>query len=99
MQDLKDAINQVAHESRVDHRFILALVLQESHGCVRAESQLHTDGSTNSGMLQALSGAYTCNEKGHVKGPGRCTKEWIVGQIRDGSKYFVKTLLQVANKR
>lgn len=82
MQDLKDAINQVAHESRVDHRFILAMVLQESGGCVRAESLLHNDGSTNSGMLQALSGGYTCNEKGHLKNP--CGKEWIVGQIRDG---------------
>lgn len=32
---LYDAIQQIARETKVDHRFILAVVIQESKGCVR----------------------------------------------------------------
>lgn len=35
IQNIYDAIQQVAAETNVDHRFILATVIQESGGCTR----------------------------------------------------------------
>lgn len=79
--DLYDAIKQVAHETRVDHRFIFAAVMQESEGCVRAGSN-----GDKHGLLQDYKGAYSCNKDGKVQNP--CPKDQIVGMIRDGSKYL-----------
>lgn len=36
VQDIYDAIQNVAADTKVDHRIILAVVMQESGGCVRA---------------------------------------------------------------
>jgi len=83
-QDLYDAIKQVAHETRVDHRFILAAVMQETMGCVRAESSASPDGIHNPGLLQSFKGTYTCNDNGKVSNP--CPKDQILGMIRDGGK-------------
>lgn len=80
-QDLYDAIKQVSHETRVDHRFIFAIVIQETKGCVRAAT--NTDNNAdNTGLLQDYKGAYSCNNNGKVQTP--CPKDQILGMIRDG---------------
>lgn len=40
--NLKSAISQVASSSGVDERFILAIVMQESKGCVRAPTTTYS---------------------------------------------------------
>jgi hypothetical protein len=83
IRDLYDAIKTVAHETRVDHRFILAAVIQETRGCVRAKTSVSPDGIKNPGLLQSFKGTYTCNdEKGKVTTP--CPRKTILGMIRDG---------------
>ncbi|KAH8706017.1 hypothetical protein BGW36DRAFT_285615 [Talaromyces proteolyticus] len=81
IQELQDAINQVAQETFVDHRFILAVVLQESNGCVR----VHTTGNgvTNPGLMQSHAGSGTCNDNGSVQNP--CPDSEIVQMIEDGT--------------
>lgn len=85
IKDLYDAIKTVAHESRVDHRFILAAIMQETKGCVRAYSSKSPDGIHNPGILQDFMGTHTCNEDGKVLTP--CPKEQILGMIRDGGEF------------
>jgi hypothetical protein len=81
--DLYNAIKQVAHETRVDHRFILAAIMQETKGCVRARTSVSPDGIKNPGLLQSFKGTFTCNdENGKVTTP--CPKETILGMVRDG---------------
>lgn len=84
-QDLYDAIKQVAHETRVDHRFILAAVIQETKGCVRAKTSVSPDGIKNPGLLQSFRGSHSCSdENGKVQNP--CPKDQILGMISDGGK-------------
>lgn len=80
--DLYDAIKQVAHETRVDHRFILAVIMQETKGCVRAASSTAADGTHNPGLLQSYKGNSTCNDSGKVQNP--CPAAEILGMVRDG---------------
>ena len=51
---MKTAITQVAGDSFVDARFILAIMLQESHGCVNVGST--NNGVTNPGIMQSHNG-------------------------------------------
>lgn len=85
-QDLYDAIKTVAHESRVDHRFILAAVMQETKGCVRALTSESPDGIKNPGILQSFKGNHTCNEDGKVKTP--CPRDEIIGMISEGGTRY-----------
>ncbi|RAL00754.1 aquaporin-like protein, partial [Aspergillus ibericus CBS 121593] len=75
--DLKAAIQQVAKESKVDHRFILAVVLQESKGCVRVKTTANA--VSNPGLMQSYEGTGTCWQK------STCSNAEIVQMIRDGS--------------
>lgn len=84
MQDLRNAINVVSHETRVDHRFIFAAVMQETKGCVRASSSISKDGIHNPGLLQDFKGSHTCNDGSKILNP--CPQEQIEGMIRDGGK-------------
>jgi len=83
IQSLQDAINQVAQETFVDHRFILAVVLQESNGCVR----VHTTGNgvVNPGLMQSHNGPGSCNNNGWVQTP--CPDSEILQMIEDGSEF------------
>lgn len=76
-----DSIQQIALETRIDHRFILAIVLQESGGCVRAPTT--NGGVKNPGLMQDHNGAGTCNGDGRVLAP--CPRNVIARMIRDGS--------------
>lgn len=83
--DLYNAIKTVAHETRVDHRFILAAVMQETKGCVRAKVTVSPDGIRNPGLLQSFKGTHSCNDgSGKVSDP--CSQSQILGMIRDGGK-------------
>ncbi|KIY00042.1 uncharacterized protein Z520_04680 [Fonsecaea multimorphosa CBS 102226] len=83
IQDIYDAIKQISQETRVDHRFILAAVMQETGGCVRAKTTVSPDGTVrNPGILQSFRGNHTCNDNGKVQNP--CPKDQILGMISDG---------------
>ncbi|OAA42878.1 Lysozyme-like domain protein [Beauveria brongniartii RCEF 3172] len=74
--DIKSAIEEVSKSSGVDARFILAVVMQESNGCVRAPTT--ANGVTNPGLMQSHNGANSCY---NVK---PCPKSTIKGMIEDG---------------
>lgn len=75
--DLKTAIQSVAKSSGVDERFILAIVMQESGGCVRAPTTNY--GVVNPGLMQSHDGAHSCYNK------SPCPSTEIVGMIQDGT--------------
>jgi hypothetical protein len=78
---IKLAIEQVAAETGVDHRFILAVILQESAGCVRVPT---TGGANpNPGLMQSHAGSNTCNNgNGLITNP--CPQATITGMVTDG---------------
>ncbi|ATY62721.1 Lysozyme-like domain [Cordyceps militaris] len=74
--DIKSAIESVAQSSGVDARFILAILMQESNGCVRAPTTNY--GVTNPGLMQSHNGANSCFNV------NPCPKDKIRGMIEDG---------------
>ena len=76
---IKSAIEAVALASAVDHRFILATMMQESNGCVRVPTT--NWGVRNPGLMQDHDGSGTCNE-GSVQNP--CPASEIYQMIQDG---------------
>lgn len=82
-----NAIQQVAQETKVDHRFILAVMPQESGGCVRAPTT--NWGVRNPGLMQDHDGAATCNSDippYTVQNP--CPQQTITEMIREGGRSF-----------
>lgn len=75
-----NAIKQVSGETGIDPRYILAVMMQESNGCVRAPTT--NWGVRNPGLMQGHNGAATCNENG-VQNP--CPPNTITQMIRDGA--------------
>jgi len=51
-----NAIQQVSQASLVDHRFILAVIMQESKGCVNIITTGNPDGIDNPGIMQSAGG-------------------------------------------
>jgi hypothetical protein len=90
IQELQDAINQVAQETMVDHRFILAIVMQESNGCVRVHDT--GNGVTNPGLMQSHDGTGSCNTGGVVQTP--CPDSEIVQMIEDGSMFPISGYME-----
>lgn len=82
LQMLYDAIQREASTSYVDHRFILAVVLQESTGCVRAPTTNY--GVRNPGLMQDHNGFWSCNDDGIVLNP--CPYHWISSMIDEGTR-------------
>lgn len=79
INDIYNGIETVASETGIDARFILAIMMQESNGCVRAPTT--NWGVRNPGLMQDHNGAATCNENG-VQNP--CPSSTITQMIRDG---------------
>lgn len=77
INSIKSAISQVAGEGNVDQRFILAIVMQESKGCVRVPTT--NNGVVNPGLMQSHNGSGSC------AGQNPCPDETIVQMIRDGT--------------
>ncbi|KAF6232147.1 hypothetical protein HO173_009530 [Letharia columbiana] len=78
-----NAIQQVAVETKVDHRFILAIIMQESGGCVRVPTSNY--GVRNPGLMQDHNGNATCNSDitGVVQNP--CPQDVVTRMVREGS--------------
>lgn len=76
-----DAIETVAKDTKVDHRFILAVIMQESGGCVRAPTT--NFGVRNPGLMQDHNGKATCNDGGSVSNP--CPMDVVTGMVREGT--------------
>ena len=74
---LKSAILQVSTESGVSARFMLAIVMQESKGCVRVKPT--ENGVHNPGLMQSHNGSGTCF------GVNPCPSSTILQMIRDGT--------------
>ena len=75
--DLKSAIESVAQSSGIDERFILAIVMQESDGCVHAPTTNY--GVINPGLMQSHDGSHSCYNV------SPCPSSEIVGMIQDGT--------------
>ncbi|KAK9445020.1 glycoside hydrolase [Metarhizium brunneum] len=76
-----DGIQKAAGASGVDHRFILAVVMQESSGCVRVPTTNY--GVRNPGLMQDHDGAASCNDGGKVCNP--CPSDTIYKMISEGT--------------
>jgi hypothetical protein len=90
--DLKDAIQVTAAKTGMDERFLFAIIMQESTGCVRVITTHYS--MTNQGLMQSHGGTASCNTNsanlalpgavsdGHVKYP--CPSDDIHQMIEDG---------------
>ena len=78
--DIYNAIEATAQATGVDHRFILAIIMQESKGCVRVPTTNY--GVRNPGLMQDHDGTGTCNEGG-VQDP--CPTSEIYQMVSDGT--------------
>lgn len=76
--DIKTAIESVATASGVDERFILAIVMQESEGCVRVPTT--NNGVVNPGLMQSHDGTGTCADT------NPCPQSEITQMIEDGTE-------------
>jgi len=81
LSELKAAIQSVASQGNVDPRFVLAIVMQESNGCVRVITTNY--GVSNPGLMQSHNGAGSCNRGGVVSTP--CPQQQIVQMVEDGT--------------
>lgn len=77
---IHDAIESVATASKVDHRFILAIIMQESKGCVRVKTTNY--GVRNPGLMQDHDGKASCND-GQMMTP--CPSDTIAQMISEGT--------------
>ncbi|KAI9891348.1 MAG: hypothetical protein M1814_002861 [Vezdaea aestivalis] len=79
---LYDSIQLIAQETKVDHRFILAITMQESGGCVRAPTT--NWGVRNPGIMQCHNGDGTCNNDRTGKAHNPCPSHMILQMMQDG---------------
>lgn len=91
LADLRAAILSVGHNSTLDVRLILAIVLQESEGCVRAPTSYWSH--ANPGLMQSYQGTGSCNTNNNTAGAPvdqalvqvPCSASQIRQQIQDGA--------------
>ena len=69
-------IHAVANDTSVDPRFILAIIMQESKGCVRVQTTFGRN--SNPGLMQSHAGLNSC------VGIDPCPANTINGMIQDG---------------
>ncbi|CAI7607063.1 unnamed protein product [Penicillium discolor] len=79
--DINTSIKSIASETGVDARFILAIIMQESKGCVRVQST--DNGVVNTGLMQSHAGEGSCNKDGSKTTP--CPSSMIKQMIQDGT--------------
>jgi len=78
---IKDAIKSVAAQAEdIDERFILAIIMQESKGCVRVVTTSWAHG--NPGLMQTHEGTGSCNTPS-VQTP--CPDSEILQMVKDGT--------------
>ena len=79
--DLRSTIDTIAKEILLDHRFIFAVVMQESGGCVRVPTSYY--GVRNPGLMQSHDGNATCDEGWSVL--YHCPTAIVEEMIREGA--------------
>ncbi|KAJ5970970.1 uncharacterized protein N7479_000888 [Penicillium vulpinum] len=79
--DINTSIKSIAGETGIDARFVLAIVMQESKGCVRVHST--NNGVQNTGLMQSHAGEGSCNKDGNMATP--CPSSMIQQMIKDGT--------------
>lgn len=91
IRTLRDAIKATSTQTGVDARLILAIILQESKGCVRVPTTSVT--ISNPGLMQTYNGTASCNTGQLVNGvlqPGKvltpCPPEDIWKMIQEGTE-------------
>jgi hypothetical protein len=80
MNEISTAVQSVGASTGIDPRFIFAILMQESNGCVRAPTTNY--GVRNPGLMQSHNGAGTCND-GSVTNP--CPISEVTQMIQDGT--------------
>lgn len=93
--NIKKAIEEVSGETSIKKEFILAIVMQESKGCVRAPTTNY--GFDNPGLMQSFQGAHSCNPSGTGIVP--CPPDQIKGMIQDGAGVGIEAGLGPALKK
>lgn len=78
--DVKAAVQAAAKANGVDPRFALAIMMQESKGCVRVHTTNY--GVRNPGLFQDHDGKGTCNDNNKVQTP--CPSSEITQMANDG---------------
>lgn len=76
INSIKEAINEVAEESKLEASFIFALMMQESNGCVRVKTTSYS--VSNPGLMQSHAGKASC------QGQSPCPKSTIKEMIHEG---------------
>jgi hypothetical protein len=77
INEINNAIQQVAGSTGVDSRFILAIMMQESKGCVRVPTT--DNGVVNPGLMQSHDGSGTCANS------NPCPQDEVTQMISDGT--------------
>ncbi|KAF9694244.1 hypothetical protein EKO04_007773 [Ascochyta lentis] len=80
-QAIKDSITSESSATGIPKEFILAIVMQESKGCVRAPTTRWSH--DNPGLMQSAQGKGTCNPDGNPISP--CSASTIRLMIHDGT--------------
>lgn len=76
-----NSIKEVSQSTGVDNRFILAIMMQESNGCVRVHTTSYSH--DNPGLFQSNQGTGSCNPKnGSPMSP--CPNDEIKQMVEDG---------------
>ena len=88
MREMKKAIRKTAALTAIDERFILAIILQESTGCVRVITTAYSH--ANPGLMQSFNGTGSCNGNNPAVGTTGavltpCPASEIHQQILDGT--------------
>lgn len=81
---LKSAILDISAETNVQPSFILAMIMQESNGCVRAPTTTSWEDIQNPGLMQSFNGRASCNKQGRVQSP--CQDFLIKAMVLEGVK-------------
>jgi len=84
---IRAGIEESAAASGLDRRFILAVMMQESNGCVRVKTTYSPppDNIRNPGLMQDHNGEHTCFDANRGIGPLLpCPDDQIKGMIADG---------------
>lgn len=79
-QQVREAILSVSAKSLIDPRFVLAVMMQESNGCVRVQSTANA--VANPGLMQSYMGKGSCNSQAGVQSP--CPQSTIELMVMDG---------------
>ncbi|KAA8575619.1 hypothetical protein MFRU_020g00220 [Monilinia fructicola] len=82
IEHIRNAIHHTAASSGVDRRLILAIIMQESGGCVRAPTTVGSH--ANPGLMQDHDGVHSCNNGGVVQ--YSCPAYTIYGMVQEGTQ-------------